>query len=137
MSETVQSVTVEGRQNGTEQIPHLDVIVSGSHPPNPVELLESDLMAELVQTLSASHDLVVIDSPPLPVLADAIPLVNIVDGVIVVGQVNRTTRDQAEALRGQLQSLGAPLLGTVANRMPRRRSAYGSYAYGRSSSESA
>ena len=70
----VQRVPTENRQNGKEGIRHLDVIVSGSEPPNPVELLGSEGMKRLVAELSDDYDLVVIDSPPLPILADAIPL---------------------------------------------------------------
>jgi capsular exopolysaccharide synthesis family protein len=134
LAESVQQVRVDDRQNGHEVVRHLDVIVAGSHPPNPVELLESEGMTRLIDTLASDHDLVVIDSPPLSVLADAIPLTRMVDGVIVVGQVNRTTRDQAQALLAQLQNLNAPLLGAVANRTPRRRYGY-YYGYGRPSSK--
>ena len=71
---------------------------------------------------------------PPPVLADAIPLTKMVNGVIVVGQVNKTTREQAQALHAQLQSLKAPVLGMVVNRMPRRGSGYYTYyGYGRRS----
>ena len=130
----VQRVPTEDRQNGKEGIRHLDVIVSGSKPPNPVELLESEGMKRLVAELSDDYDLVVIDSPPLPILADGIPLTKLVDGVIVVGRINKTTRDEAQALHEQLESLGAPVLGVVANRVSRRgRSYYGGYYRSRSS----
>ena len=62
-----------------------------------------------------------IDSPPLPIMADAIPLAKLVDGVIVVGRVNKTTREEAQALQPQLESLDAPVLGVVANRTSRGR----------------
>jgi capsular exopolysaccharide synthesis family protein len=130
MLTAVQQVTIENRQNGEGQARRLELIVSGSHPPNPVELLESEGMAELLEKLRADHDLVVIDSPPLPILADAIPLVKMVDGVIVVGRVNKTTRDQAQALQAQLDSLDAPVLGVVANRAARGKGYYGYYRRG-------
>jgi capsular exopolysaccharide synthesis family protein len=122
-----QQVTVEDRQNGGVGGRTLDMIVSGARPPNPVELLESQGMEELVKRLRDSHDLLVIDSPPLPILADGIPLVKMVDGVIVVGRVNKTTRDEALALYAQLESLSAPVLGVVANRTRQGRGYYGQY----------
>jgi non-specific protein-tyrosine kinase len=131
LDETVQQVTVEDRQNGKEEARRLDVLVAGSQPPNPIELLESEGMSSLIESFSASHDLVVIDSPPLPVLADAIPLVKMVNGVILVGRVNKTTRDQAQALRVQLESLDAAVLGVVANRTSRARGYYDYYSRGR------
>jgi succinoglycan biosynthesis transport protein ExoP len=128
----VQRISVEDRQNGTEENRGLELIVAGSHPPNPIELLESNSMVELLRELSANHDMVVIDSPPLPILADTIPLVKMVSGVLVVGRINKTTRDQAQALNAQLQSLEAPVLGVVANRTRARRY-YGYYRQRRTS----
>jgi polysaccharide biosynthesis transport protein len=136
LGSTVQRIPTENQQNGKQGIRHLDVIVSGSKPPNPMELLESEGMKRLVAKVSDDYDLVVIDSPPLPVLADAVPLTKMVNGVIVVGQINKTTREQAQALHEQLQSLKAPVLGMVANRMPRRRWSY-AYGYGRGYSSKA
>jgi capsular exopolysaccharide synthesis family protein len=137
LAEGLQQVTVENRQNGTESIRHLDVVVAGSHPPNPVELLESEGMARLLDKLADIYDLVLIDSPPLPILADAIPLAKLVNGVIVVGRVNKTTRDEAQTLQTQLESLGAPVLGVVANRTSRGRSYYGYYGRGHRSRSNA
>lgn len=134
-TDAVQRVALEDRTNGRGQTRHLDVIVAGSLPPNPVELLGSEGMPRLLGELSLDYDLVVIDTPPLTHVADAIPLVGMVNGVIVVGRVNKTTRDEAHELQAQLESLDAPVLGLVANRMPRRRrSYYGYYPYGRSES---
>jgi Mrp family chromosome partitioning ATPase len=79
----------------------------------------------------------VIDSPPLPILADTIPLAKMVKGVIVVGRVNKTTRDEAQALHAQLESLEAPVLGVVANRTPRGRGYYGYYRQGHRSAAAA
>ena len=74
LNDVVQDVTVEDRKNGSEGSRRLDLIVAGSHPPNPVEQLESQGMKELINSLTETHDLVVIDSPPLPIIADGIPL---------------------------------------------------------------
>ncbi len=60
-------------------------------------------------------------------MADTIPLAKMVNGVIVVGRVNKTTRDEAQALHAQLESLEAPVLGVVANRTSRGRGYYGYY----------
>ena len=56
-----------------------------------------------------------------------------VDGVIVVGRLNKTTRDEAQALHAQLESLDAPVLGVVANGTSRGRGYYGYYRHGRRS----
>ena len=85
-------------------------------------------MMGLIETLSGLYGLVVIDAPPLLVVADAIPLARMVDGVIVVASLNKTTTDQARGLRQQLQQLSTPVLGVVANRV-RSRDAEGGYYY--------
>jgi hypothetical protein len=95
--------------------------------------MESEEMAALIQELilDGRYDLVVIDTPPAAMIADAIPLMKLVDGVIVVGQIGKTTRDEAVHLRDQLRELDAPALGVVANRARTRRGYYGYYGYSR------
>lgn len=107
----------------------LDLIVAGSYPPNSSELLESGGMAKLLRELGDTHELVVVDTPPMARIADAIPLIPLVDGVIVVTRAGRTTRDEAIHFAEQLQELNASTLGFVVNRVSTRRGA-GSYGYG-------
>jgi Mrp family chromosome partitioning ATPase len=63
-------------------------------------------------------------------LADAIPLMRLVSGVIVVGQLGRITRDDAIHLRDQLRNVEAPTLGVVANRVRAKGRGYGYGYYG-------
>jgi polysaccharide biosynthesis transport protein len=107
----------------------LDVLASGEiPPPNPGELIESQAMESLLQEARASYDLVIVDTPPLTLIADAVPLVTKVDGVIVVSRIGKSSREAAEALRKQLSRLRAPVLGLVANGV--RRSAATTYRGG-------
>ena len=68
---------------------------------------------------------VVLDTPPIPHVADAISLLRRVDGVIVTTLLHNTSGPDAERLRDQLAGLGAPVLGVVAN----GGSAVDGYAY--------
>lgn len=114
----------------------LDVLIAGSiPPPNASELIESPAMGSVLDAAISEFDLVVIDTPPLSLVADAIPLLTMVDGVIIVGRVGSSRRDAAEQLHKRLKSLGAPVLGIVANGVVsretssfRRRDGY-SYGY--------
>jgi tyrosine-protein kinase len=106
----------------------LDVIVSGSLPPNPAELIESQAMSEALSRLVERYELVVIDTAPVGVVSDAFPLLRKVDGVIAVARMGKSTRDSAEQLREQLGRLEAPVLGIVANAIKVRRG--GKYGYG-------
>jgi tyrosine-protein kinase len=104
--------------NGTAVRRDVNVIVAGSPPPKPVELTKSREMEELVKELSARYELVVVDAPPPTLLADAIPLLKLADGVLVVAQVGRSTPDTLARLRAELQILDARVIGVVANRAP-------------------
>jgi Mrp family chromosome partitioning ATPase len=104
----------------------LEVLLAGAVlPRNPAELLESDSMAALLEWARFSHDLVVIDAPPLTTVSDAFPLLSKVDGVLVVGRPGRSRRDAAERLLQVLAGSGVPLLGVIANGVKPDR--HGSY----------
>jgi succinoglycan biosynthesis transport protein ExoP len=125
--EVVQRIPVASGMNG--QSTKLDVIVAGAIPPNPAELMESRKMGDLVDQLSGMYDMVVIDTPPVSVVSDAMPLVLLVSGVLVVSWMGRTTRDAAMHLRHELESLNAPTLGVVVNRVRAGTDAYYGYPY--------
>ena len=91
----VQHVSVANSSNGEEPDRQLDAVVAGTRPPNPLELMESDEMAALIAHLTNEYDLVVIDTPPVTLVSDVIPLLRLVSGVIVVGEPGRTKRESA------------------------------------------
>jgi polysaccharide biosynthesis transport protein len=109
----------------------VDVITAGALPPNPGELLESERMEKLIATLRRDYRTVIIDTPPILGFADAIPVLQLVDGILIVAQIDRTTDLQLQRLAEQLRDLKAPALGVVVNHVrPRRGSAYDGYGYG-------
>ena len=89
------------------------LMASGPLPPNPAELLASERMRELLETLSASADYVVIDTPPILAVADALTLAPRVDAVIVAARINSTTREEAQEVSNLLQRSGARVVGLV------------------------
>ena len=94
----------------------LDVLpAGGALPPSPAALLESHAMEGLLEESRLAYDLVVIDTPPLTVVSDALSLLTKVDGVVIVGRVARSHRDAAERLHRVLLGSGAPLLGLIVN----------------------
>jgi capsular exopolysaccharide synthesis family protein len=113
----VQPVELEGAapSDGALARRTLDVLVSGPTPPNPGELLESQAMVAVLEHAKSVYDLVIIDTPPLTAVSDALPLLAKVDGVVLVGWVARSRRDAAERLHQVLASSGAQVLGIVAN----------------------
>jgi capsular exopolysaccharide synthesis family protein len=96
----------------------LTILPSGPLPPNPSELLESDRMRRILEDLQTEFDMVIVDSPPLPLLSDAMTLVGQVSGIIVVTAMGKVTRDELHDFANQLWRLQANVLGIVANFAP-------------------
>jgi capsular exopolysaccharide synthesis family protein len=109
MEEAIRSIEI-----GPDGI--LDVLVAGTlPPPNTGALIESRAMEAVIERARAQYDLVVIDTPPMNLVGDAIPLLTKVDGAILVARTGRSHRDAAEQLHKTVSSLRAPVLGIVAN----------------------
>jgi succinoglycan biosynthesis transport protein ExoP len=104
-----------------------DVLLAGATPPNPVELLASNRMAELMDLVDTMYDLVIIDTPPVGLISDPISLLHQVDGVLVISRLGRSRRDHAARLMKQIRGLNAPILGVVINGV--RATAGGYYGY--------
>lgn len=96
-------------------LPNLYVLPVGPLPPNPAELLGSQRMRQMVETLSANFDYVVIDSPPVASFADGLILSSMVEGVIIVVKAGVTSREMAQRTKANLQAVGAKVLGVVVN----------------------
>lgn len=109
----------------------LDVAPAGAIPSNPTELVESQRMSDLIAQAEAEYDFVIVDTPPVLVVADAIPLIFRVGGVLVVSGLGVSTRTSATDLAEQLERLGAPTLGMVANFAEHTGRSYEGYGYGR------
>lgn len=109
-------LTTTGQVSGLQQpagLEYLRVLAAGRMPANPSELLGSTRMQELVASLRASVDWIILDTPPLLTAADASAAIRWADGVLVVTRTSVSTREAAEEGRGQLQNVGARILGVV------------------------
>ncbi len=96
--------------------PNLSVVPSGPLPPSPAALLDSDRAREGLDEFARRADLVLIDCPPLSVGADASVTSRLVDGVIIVVDLESATdRSLRDALR-QLEAVNAAITGAVLNR---------------------
>jgi capsular exopolysaccharide synthesis family protein len=118
-------------------VPNLSVLPCGPIPPNPAELISSERMKELLRELWAKYDHILIDSPPLINVTDPVILSTMVDGVILVVQAGRSTREVVRRARQELGSVGAKIFGVVLNNLDIKRegydsysATYGSYGYG-------
>jgi capsular exopolysaccharide synthesis family protein len=109
----------------------LDVLVAGPAMPNPAEVLNGERFEALLQELATMYDHVLVDSPPVMPVADARILSAMCDVTVLVLRAEKSSRKAAEHARDGLISVGANLLGTVVNDVPRRKLRYGAFgAYG-------
>jgi capsular exopolysaccharide synthesis family protein len=95
----------------------LKVLTAGALPPNPAELLDSRRFAELLASVRAEFDYVLVDSSPTGMVSDPLILATQGDGVLLTLDARKTRRgDVRRAMRG-LTTVGANVLGTVMNRV--------------------
>ncbi|HWC35210.1 MAG TPA: polysaccharide biosynthesis tyrosine autokinase [Mycobacteriales bacterium] len=109
----------------------LQVMASGPLPPNPSEIVGSQLFNQLLRSLSEMADFVVIDAPPVLPVTDAVAIAAQVDGVLLVTRHGKTPRSAAAEARRKLAGVGANVIGYVLNAVPARdaHSYYADYEY--------
>lgn len=90
-----------------------DVLLAGATPPNPVELLSSLQMKDLLDRLGNEYDYIICDTPPVSVVTDAAALSRFCDGVILVVRQKLSTRDQVWSARRNLDAVQANVIGTI------------------------
>jgi capsular exopolysaccharide synthesis family protein len=110
----------------------LSLLASGPLPPNPSELLSSKRTVEVLGSLQAEYDIVLIDAPPVLPVTDALVLSGRVDATLLVAVAGATTRKEAARSVELLRQVDAPLVGAVLNGVDTEGSygyAYQSYRY--------
>ncbi|MEM7330583.1 MAG: polysaccharide biosynthesis tyrosine autokinase [Chloroflexota bacterium] len=100
----------------TTDYPRLDIVTSGSLPPNPTELLGSPQMAEFLDSIKDEYDMVLLDTPALFSVIDAAVLVPLVESVVLVVAKAQSRRDALAAVRQQLRNVQAKEISVVINR---------------------
>ena len=115
----------------------LTVIPTGSIPPNPLELLHSHRFSDLLETLQQSFDIIIIDSPPVELVSDALVIASQATGIIYVTKANDTPWPLARKGLQRLRRAGGNILGIALNQFDHEKasryhgeySAYGKYGY--------
>jgi capsular exopolysaccharide synthesis family protein len=113
--------------------PNLSVITSGPIPPNSSELLGSTQMKHLMDLLREEYDVIIMDTPPILPVTDAVVASSLADGVILVVQAGKTRNGEVHHAQEVLEAAHANLLGVVLNRARLRINNYYSGTYSASS----
>ena len=122
--------TIDAMIKSTE-IPNLYVLPCGPTPPNPAELCHSERFKWLLSELEQRFDRVLLDSPPVMAVTDAVVLSTLVDGAIVVARAGHTGRFALRETVRQISDVGGVRIGCVLNDMDLEHRAYGYYRYRR------
>ena len=111
------------------QVPGLRVLTSGALPPNPSELIGSQRMKQVMVELAEIADVVIYDSPPAVIVADAAILSERVDGAVFVINVGKTRREVIQQAIYNLRQAEANLFGAVLNRVSKKTHSYYYHGY--------
>jgi capsular exopolysaccharide synthesis family protein len=97
------------------KIENLSLVTAGALPPNPSELLGSDRMSRLVDSLEQEWDMVVWDSPPIVAVTDASMISAEIDAIAIVVKAGQTERSAVDNALDMLKNVKAPLIGAILN----------------------
>ena len=112
-------------------VENLHIIFSGPVPPNPTELLDSEVFREMLDILRQTYDYILIDTPPLGSVIDSAIVAKISDGAIFVIQSEAISYRFACNVKAQLEKSNCPILGVVLNKVNILNRGYYSRNYGK------
>lgn len=112
-------------------VENLYVIVAGSVPPNPSELLVSKKMKNIIDALKDNFDIIIFDAPPALIVADALIMARLVDFNILVTAQNITRIEDLNKAKTAIENVGGKLAGVVLNKVQLTTKKYeNTYYYG-------
>lgn len=106
------------------EIRNLSIIPTGSTPPNPSVLLESNKMEQIVEELKKQYDIVIFDTPPVGGLTDALIMTRLSDIVLIVARAKKTTLELLESTKQALTNVNANIAGVILNQVDKKDNKY-------------
>lgn len=111
ISDAIQRIAF--RRSSNPEPVKFDVITAGNIPPNPSELMQSQRMQQLIDTLKEFYDVIILDLPPLNVVTDALVASNYVSGVAVVVRSEHASKRGLSNTMRQLRLVNAKVIGFI------------------------
>jgi polysaccharide biosynthesis transport protein len=108
-------------------VPGLAVLTSGTIPPDPGRLIESLRLRQLLLDLRKQFDIVIVDTPPVLVVNDALVISRAVDGTCLMIESGRTSGKLVTDMKNRFEAAGLEPLGTVLTKMDFYTTGYGAY----------
>ncbi len=112
------------------EVQDLFILPCGPTPPNPAELLLTKRFEAVLGELAKRFDRIILDSPPIQPVTDAVVLSKRVDGVVFVVRASKTMRDELRRSARMIRDVGGSIVGVIVNELDARDSYYGGYGYG-------
>lgn len=109
--------------------PHLFLMPSGPTPPNPGELLASNAFNELLTALKEEYDYIIIDTPPINVVSDALVVAPLTDGIVLVARDKTTYHEEFKSAVASIEFANIKILGVVINALDIKKSEKYKYKY--------
>jgi succinoglycan biosynthesis transport protein ExoP len=110
-------------------VPNLSLLTCGPLPPNPAELLHTEAFKNLLAQMGEQFDRVIIDSPPIGAVADAVVISTQVDGTVLVVKNQVTSREMARRAVKALRDVNARIFGAILNDVDLEARQAGGYYY--------
>ncbi|MFV0238300.1 MAG: polysaccharide biosynthesis tyrosine autokinase, partial [Flavobacteriales bacterium] len=111
------------------KVPSLDIITAGPIPPNPSELLMDKELDQLMEVLKKEYSYIVLDTPPVGLVADAFELMRFTDANLYITRHNYSFRNSLELISKKFEKKEVENIGIILNDFDARGSGYG-YGYG-------
>ncbi|MBU3142582.1 CpsD/CapB family tyrosine-protein kinase [Clostridium sp. CF012] len=104
----------------TTNVPNLYVITSGPIPPNPSELLGTPKMKDILEELTETFDIILIDTPPILSVTDAQILSSLAQGTIIITSYGKLEKKLLLSAKENIEKVGGKILGVVINKIPEK-----------------
>lgn len=109
-------------------LPGLDIITSGPKPPNPSEIISSQIIQEMIQGMKQNYDMIIVDSAPALHVTDSLILSKVVDATVLVIRAGKTDYTMARDCVKSFKDINSRLLGIIFNALNlKENSYYGGY----------
>ena len=107
----------------------IDLVLTGNQMPSPHVMLQSKKVSDLIESLRSQYDYIIVDSPPVLTVTDALIISHLVDAVIYVVAYKQTKKDKAKQALNQLKENNANVIGTVLSNIDIKKNSEYSYYY--------
>lgn len=97
----------------------LDIMTSGSMPPNPAEILATNKFDNMLNLVKSEYDYVILDTPPVGTIADTQILATKTDGIILVAEAEETKKNNLLEAKRLIDKVGGKIIGVIINRTKR------------------